>query len=122
MKCNSTRISNPEWPNNYLKAIIEKINMYDLILVPSSIDVRQLLKDNNIEFLFVLPDTDDETRKMLLQRYKQRENNDALIKEVMNNFDTWSRNQEDYDYPIIILDKNKYLEDLLLGLGFLHKF
>lgn len=40
MKCNSTRISNPEWPNNYLKAIIEKINMYDLILVPSSIDVR----------------------------------------------------------------------------------
>lgn len=122
MKCNSTRISNPEWPNNYLKAIIEKINMYDLILVPSSIDVRQLLKDNNIEFLFVLPDTDDETRKMLLQRYKQRENNDALIKEVMNNFDTWSRNQEDYDYPIIILDKNKYLEDLLLDLGFLHKF
>lgn len=122
MKCNSTRISNPEWPNNYLKAIIEKINMYDLILVSSSIDVRQLLKDNNIEFLFVLPDTDDETRKMLLQRYKQRENNDALIKEVMNNFDTWSRNQEDYDYPIIILDKNKYLEDLLLDLGFLHKF
>ncbi len=122
MKCNSTRISNPEWPNNYLKAIIEKINMYDLILVPSSIDVRQLLKDNNIEFLFVLPDTDDETRKMLLQRYKQRENNDALIKEVMNNFDTWSRNQEDYDYHIIILDKNKYLEDLLLDLGFLHKF
>lgn len=122
MKCNSTRISNPEWPNNYLKAIIEKINMYDLILVPSSIDVRQLLKDNNIEFLFVLPDTDDETRKMLLQRYKQRENNDALIKEVMNNFDTWSRNQEDYDYPIIILDKNKYLEDLLLDLSFLHKF
>lgn len=122
MKCNSTRISNPEWPNNYLKAIIEKINMYDLILVPSSIDVRQLLKDNNIEFLFVLPDADDETRKMLLQRYKQRENNDALIKEVMNNFDTWSRNQEDYDYPIIILDKNKYLEDLLLDLGFLHKF
>lgn len=59
---------------------------------------------------------------MLLQRYKQRENNDALIKEVMNNFDTWSRNQEDYDYPIIILDKNKYLEDLLLDLGFLHKF
>lgn len=35
----------------------------------------------------------------------------------MYNFDNWSRNQEDYSYPIIILDKNRYLEDLFLDMG-----
>lgn len=52
MKSNLSRIVNTEWPKNYLKAIIEKINMYDLVLVPSNIDIRQLLIDNHIEFLF----------------------------------------------------------------------
>lgn len=121
MKSNLSRIVNTEWPKNYLKAIIERINMYDLVLVPSNIDIRQLLIDNHIEFLFVLPGDDNETRQMLLQRYKQRGNNENLIREVMNNFDTWSRNQEDYDYPIVVLDKDKNLEDLLLDLNFLHK-
>ena len=35
----------------------------------------------------------------------------------MNYFDTWSRKQEDYSYPIMILEKDQFLEDLLLDLN-----
>lgn len=42
-----------------------------------------------------------------------------LIHEVTNYFDTWSRNQKDYNYKIEIINKDKYLEDLLLDLGYL---
>lgn len=75
--------------------------------------MRELLIDNNIEFLFVLPSNDIENRKKLLERYRQRGNSEDLINDVMYNFDNWSRNQNDYNYPIAILQKNKYLEDLL---------
>lgn len=121
MKYNSARIPNPEWPNNYLKAIINAIKDYDLVLVPSSEDVRTLLIDNNIDFLFVLPSNDQETRKKLLERYMKRKNSIELINDVMNCFDTWSRNAEDYNYPIKVLDKEEYLEDLLLRENYISK-
>lgn len=117
MKYNSSRIANPEWPNNYLKAIIDAVEKYDIVLVPSSLDVRKLLLKNDIEFLFILPSYD--YRDILLERYRKRGNNLEMINDVMYNFDNWSRNQQDYKYPIAILNKDKYLEDLLLELGYL---
>ena len=120
MKYDNSRIINPDWPNNYLKAILDAKEKYELVLVPSSLDVRNLLIDNNIDFLFVLPSTD--CREILLQRYKDRGNSVEMINDVMYNFDTWSRHPGDYNYPIAILDKDKYLEDLLLELGFIKKF
>jgi len=121
MKYDSARTPNREWPNNYLKAILAAMENYDIVLVPSSLDVRTLLLENNIPFLFVLPSSDSKTREKLLQRYKDRGNNEELIKDVMYNFDNWSRKEEDYPYPIAILEKEEYLEDLLLQLNLLRK-
>lgn len=121
LKYDSSRTPNPKWPNNYLKAIKEAMEKYDIVLVPSSLDIRELLVDNNINFFLVLPSNDKQNRKKLLERYKKRGNNDDLIDNAMYNFDNWSRNQEDYNYPIVILDKDKYLEDLLLDMGILEK-
>lgn len=121
MKYNPSRTQNPEWPDNYLKAIIDAMKNYDIVLVPSNLDVRKLLTDNNIDFLFVLPSDDIDNRKKLLERYKQRGNSADLIKDVMYNFDNWSRKQKDYSYPIVILDKDKYLEDLLIDMKIILK-
>lgn len=117
MKCVKTRIPNPNWPNNYLEAIKDVMKKYDLILVPSNLDIRNLLLENHIPFMFVLPSVD--SKDMLFQRYQDRGNSQDLIQDVMNYFDTWSRNQEDYSYPIKILEKNQYLEDLLIQLKML---
>lgn len=117
MKCDKTRVINPNWPNNYLEALKKAIEEYDLVLVPSNPDIRELLQENNINFIFVLPSVD--SREVLLDRYKERGNNKELMEEVTNYFDTWSRNQKDYNYKIEIINKDKYLEDLLLDLGYL---
>lgn len=117
MKCVKTRIPNPKWPSNYIEAIKEAMKKYDLVLVPSNLDVRNLLIENNIPFMFILPSLD--SRDMLYQRYIDRGNSQDLIHDVMSYFDTWSRNQEDYSYPIKILEKNQYLEDILVELKIL---
>ncbi len=113
-KYDSSRIPNPLWPNNYLNAIIDARKKYDIVLVPSNLDVRELLLSNNIDFWFVLPSSDLDYREILLNRYKKRGNNNDLIIEVMSYFDNWSREQNDYSYPIFVLDKEQFLEDFLL--------
>ena len=117
MKCVENRIPNPDWPNNYVKALKEAMKQYDLVLVPSNLDIRNLLIENNIPFLFILPSLD--SRELLLKRYQKRGNSEDLIRNVMEYFDTWSRNPEDYSYPILILEKNQYLEYLLFDLKLL---
>jgi len=112
-------VVNPSWPDNYLKSLREAIDKYDVVLVPSNEDIRHLLCEENIDFTFILPSLD--SREMLLKRYKERGNRDYLIKEVMSYFDNWSRDAKEYSYPIIILDKDKYLEDLLLELQYINK-
>ncbi len=119
MKYDKSMIVNPCWPDNYLEALREAMIKYDIVLVPSNEDIRLLLQKEKIEFTFVLPSMDG--KEMLLERYKARGNNDILIKEVMEYFDNWSRDSQDYDYPIIILDKAKTLEDLLLELNYISK-
>ena len=113
-KCDSSQIPNSQWPNNYLNAIIDARKKYDIVLVPSSLDVRELLLSNHIDFFFVLPSSDLDYREILINRYKKRENNNNLILEVMSYFDNWSREQNDYSYPIFVLDKEQFLEDFLL--------
>jgi len=119
MKCVKDRIPNPDWPHNYLKALKETIEKYDLVLAPSNLDIRNLLIENHIPFMFVLPSLD--SRDQLLTRYRERRNSEDLIHNVMSYFDHWSRKQEDYSYPIIILEKDKYLEDLLLDLNLVER-
>ena len=83
-------IINLNWPNNYLKAIQNTINEYDLVLVPSSEDIRNLLEEKFIKFLFILASSD--CRDILKQRYIDRNNNNDMIEDVMYNYDHWSRN------------------------------
>lgn len=119
LKYDKSMEKNPNWPYNYLDDLKDAIKNYDVVLVPSNEDIRLLLQKEKIDFLFVLPSMD--SKNMLLDRYKNRGNNDILINEVMEYFDNWSRSQEDYDYPIIILEKDKTLEDLLLELNYICK-
>ena len=117
MKFNKSRIKNTDWPSNYLCALKKAMKKYDLVLVPANLDVRELLHKNKIEFLFILPAYD--YWETLSERYKNRGNTPVMINNVMNDFNSWSRNQDDYNYPIIILNKDQYLEDLLKDLGYL---
>ena len=111
------QIPNKEWPNNYIDALKKAISEYDIVLVPSNIDIRNLLVANKIEFTLVLPKQTEEYRKIILNRLKERGNSEKLIACVMNWFKFWSRNPSDYKYPIEILNEDEFLEDLLIKKG-----
>lgn len=120
-KTNKLRIINKEWPINYLNAILEAQKKYDIVLVPSNLDIRELLIKNKLDFIFILPSKDNEHRKKLIERYKQRGNTDDFIDEILCFFDKWSRKQEDYNYSIVVLNSNQYLEDALIDMGLIKK-
>lgn len=119
LKCAKDRIPHPEWPDNYVSAIKSAIEEYDVVLVPSNQDIRELLSKNNIEFVFVLPSMD--SKDMLEKRYRDRGNNEEMIQDVMKNFGLWSRDQKDYPYKIEILPKDQYLKDMLVERGYINK-
>lgn len=119
MKGEKTRLPNKDWPNNYLSAIRAAINNYDIVLVPANEEIKELLPKNNINFLLILPSYD--SRDKLINIMHKRGNNDNLIDVVIKRFDNWSRNQDDYNYPIVVLEKDKYLEDYLLQEGYINK-
>lgn len=118
LKETPNRKVNPNWPNNFINTIKETSNKYDIILVSSSLDIREILEENNIPYTFILPSKD--SKEILLERYRKRGNSKELIDNVMLNLDTWSYKEEDYNCPLVILDKDKYLEDYLKEEGLIN--
>lgn len=112
---------NPNWPNNYIAELKKAIQEYDLVLVPSNADVRKILTELQIPFLFVLPKKTNKNKEILLKRYQARKNTNALIKKISDYFDCWSRNQEDYSYPIYVMEKVGTLEEVVIKLKIIKK-
>ena len=52
----TTKLRNPEFPNNYISHIKENIGKYDCIFVSSHASVREALDKEGIDFIIVYPD------------------------------------------------------------------
>lgn len=82
---NKTR--NPHFPQNYINHIKENIGKYNYIFVSSHKEVRDALLDNCLFFYLVYPKYD--SKEEMLQRYKDRGNDENFIKLVDNNWEEW---------------------------------
>ena len=54
----STRVRNPEFPNNYIQHIKENMNSTSYLFVSSNKVVREALKENKIPYVLVYPERD----------------------------------------------------------------
>lgn len=112
------KTSDPEWPYNYLKYIkmltyeTDSIKGFrDLLYVCCSThaEVLQRLRQERIPFVIVVPEDKEDT----VARYRARGNSEAFIQKLEENWDTWMKNFESYDMPIVRLKPDMYLSDLL---------
>ena len=99
---------NPEFPKNYIKHIKENEYNYDIIFVSSHKEVRDALLENKISFTLVYPNK--YLKNEYLERLKRRGSNEAFIKKIDENWDSWLKEIEELKYHVLLSDNIDFCE------------
>lgn len=115
------RTRNPDFPQNYIKAIQEAIGRYEFILVSSHDVVRDALATNCLFYYLVYPAVDVPVEEYV-KRYKYRGNNDSFIKNISEHFYTWIEQCEKASHCVKVdAPSGKYLSDMILIIEYMEK-
>lgn len=109
------RERNPEFPENYFKALEEVKDKYDYILISDNI-CDSWLKENKIEYWQIYPNKD--LKEEYLNRMKNRGNPDEFIEYQGKLWEEWVEGckQDKFASKHIELQFGQYLEDVLPNL------
>lgn len=107
----SNRMLNPEWPRNYMKAIMEATKKFDIVLIAQGNDIRDLLDENRIEYCICFPAV--ECKQEYLDRYMARGNQQAFVELIKSNFKTWVEDLMDCPQQKLIMKPGQHLEDVM---------
>lgn len=112
------RVPNPEWPMNYIKALLKATHEYDVVLIAQYEEVRELLQKMHIPYALVFPTIS--SKDEYIRRYRERGNNTAFVQLISDNYEIWIQNLYISPEPDkFVLETGEYLEDLLVGYGLL---
>ncbi|MBQ8522829.1 MAG: ATP-binding protein [Clostridia bacterium] len=116
-KGNKDRIKNTNFPQNYIDAINQAKQKYDIVLIWLCDEAIDIYKKFGVDFVVCYPNVD--AFEGYKQRYISRGNLQTWIDNVVNYYNEFVVNKlEKSNYKKIILDKGENLEDKLLQLGF----
>lgn len=104
-----TRKLNPDYPDNYYKAIVEGLKTYDIVLISVHKDIFKKLEDNNIEYIVVYPK--EEMLDELTERCIERGNNKEYISKMR---DAYLKYYPSSNQKVLWLNNKEYLEDILI--------
>ncbi len=105
---NGNKISNPDFPVNYINHIKDMVGKVDVIFVSTHQNVRQALRDNNISYILVYPAVD--TKDEMLQRYVTRGSTPEFVDMMRANWDDFIEDMQQDETPDKIeLQSNQYL-------------
>jgi len=122
-KGSTSRVPNPNWPQNYVDEIIKQKDNYDIVLIPPSHErlnteyVFKYFDEHNIEYYVARPNLSG--WKYIEKRLKDRGNTEQFISQVRENFNIFLDEFSKDKYNQIIIDDGKFLEDALIRDGFL---
>ena len=103
---------NPDFPNNYVQAMLDVMGTCDIILISCHKAVTDSLENRGIEYTLVYPDT--ALKAEYIERYKQRGNPKSWIDNVAENWNNWISEMENQaNCKRIILLSGQYLSDVL---------
>jgi len=89
---NNTKERNPDFPQNYIDHIKEKIGKWEFIFVSSHQEIRDAMRDNCLFYYLIYPSGHfkrEETKALIIQRYKDRESPQEFIDLLDKNWDAW---------------------------------
>lgn len=107
------REQNKDWPMNYINAIQDAVQIYDIVLVWIHPDVLKIYDEYNIPYILCYPDK--KSLEIYRKRYIDRGNNKEYIDKVINTFEFRERQFESMSAKKIILHGNATLEDYLIN-------
>ena len=103
----TNRILNPEYPENYIRKIIENLNKYDVILITPEKRIRQILKEKKLDYIIAWPVKSNFVSKRSLERG----NNTYFAEGLAKSWNTWYPEE---DEKVLWVSEKEYLEDVLL--------
>lgn len=107
------RKRNPEYPQNYIKAIEDASKKYDIVLTSCGPLIREEMEKRNMEYLLVYPDIS--CKEEYIQRYINRGNHIDFIKHLEENFEQWVKAfDEDTNLKRIRIKSGENLEEVLI--------
>lgn len=106
------RDSNPNWPENYINAIKESSEKYDIVLVWIKPEVLELYEKFSIPYIMCYPAK--EALPEYEERFNKRGNNEEYIRRVIDTYDERFEQFESYHVDKIILNQKETLEDYLI--------
>ena len=110
---NGNKVRNPNFIKDYIKHIKDNISLVDIIFVSSHKDVRQALKDEDINYAMVIPRIT--CKNSWIGRCWLRGNDNNFIKLLNDNWENWLLeiiNEKPFDM-ICYLDDNEYIMDII---------
>ncbi len=117
VKLNLNCSRNPEWPQNYIKAIQEAKEKYDIVFVLGKYDFNMKMVEENIDFLIAYPDPEESQKEDYLERARSRNNSQKFLDIFSKNFEKWQSLMASLPVDKIILKKGEYIGDAIERLG-----
>lgn len=121
----SLRIENPEYPNNFINAVLGELELGRIVVSPfiehvfKAIDSDIFKKEaQDIKVLLVFPQSDN--FEEYVNRFRARGNGEEFILRRRNEFDSLVElfnDASDEQYEKIIVKPNQYLSEALIGYG-----
>ena len=110
----TTKLRNPDFPNNYIKHIKENIGKYDCIFVSSHASVREALDKEGIDFTIVYPEQSCKAEWVGRCFIRDKNGESGCGAEVMyDNWDNWIAEcfETGMNHKEITLLPREYLSD-----------
>lgn len=102
---------NPDFPENYIKKIIELTDMRFNVLISSHKEVREALQARGIKYTIVLPSLD--MKEEMINRYLSRGNQESFVNLLKTNYEKFVGDLSIDPNEKIILKSGQYLSDLV---------
>ena len=102
---------NPDFPENYIKKIIELTDMGFNVLISSHKEVREALQAQSIEYTIVLPSLD--MKDEMINRYLSRGNQENFVNLLKANYEKFIEDLSMDPNEKIILKHGEYLSDIV---------
>lgn len=106
---------NPDWPKNYLEAIVEKVQEYRYVLISQGEDIRALLDENGIDYILAFPSVQSKTE--YISRYRTRGNGEKFVNLIEKYFEQWINDLQRSPRRKIIIKQGQNLESEMRNLG-----